>query len=397
MKRIRRFFTEYLALNLFIFSCVGILSFVVLNVSFFDPFTEAFKDFTLTDLYYSKIKSRNHIYDGPVVLVNVENRSREELSFLLKRIEEGKPKVVGLDVIFRERQGDGDSLLRNALLTLSMPVVYGYVADFDSSSGSLKTHEFFHRQKQGYVNLQGDDKENTTVRYYYPVFQKQQAFTTLVLQEYDAGILEKRNWIQEKRREIHYWGNLANFRYHNFDELMHPLFDISELRNKILILGYLGSGQGRNNSRLDEDKLFTPLNDQLSGRSYPDMYGSIIHANILRMVLENDVIKVVPFWRVLFVSFIIAWLFLPVMCGLFFKGDVWFNAAGTAVQLVGSIFVVFISVLIYRYTNTKFDPGLLTTVLVLLPTFINLYEAFLLFLKEKLKLPIRSRFLTQEH
>jgi hypothetical protein len=397
MKRIRRFFTEYLFLNLFIFCNVGILSFFVLNFSFFDPFTEAFKDFTLTDLYYSKIKNRNYIYDGPVVLINVENRSREELSFLLQRIEEGKPRVVGLDVIFRDRQADADSLLRNALKALSMPVVYGYVADFDSAAGAIKSHSYFTGPEQGYVNLQGHDKENTTVRYYYPVFQKQRAFTTALLHEYDAGLLQKGEWAKEKPHEIHYWGNLANFRYHNFEEIMNPLFDLSQFQDKILILGYLGSGLGRNASRLDEDKLFTPLNEQLSGRSYPDMYGSVIHANILRMIFDKDLIKVVPFWRVLFVSFIIVWFFLPVMCGLFFKGDVWFNAVGTAIQLLGSILVVFLSVLLYRYTNTKFDPGLLTTVLVLLPTFINLYEAFLLFLKEKLKLPIQSRFLTQEH
>lgn len=397
MKGIRRFFTEYLVLNLFIFGCVGLLSFVVLNLSFFDPFTEAFRDFTLTDLYYSKIKNRDNIYDGPVALVNVENKSREELSYLFHRIEEGKPKVVGLDVIFKERQSDADSLLRNALIGFSMPVVYGSIADFDSSAGSINTHTYFHTQQQGFVNLQGEDKENTTVRYYYPVYKQKEAFTTKLLKEYDSNLLLQENWLQEKPREIHYWGNLANFRYYNFDELMNPSFDLEQLKDKIIIVGYLGAAQGRSNSKLDEDKLFTPLNDQLSGRSYPDMYGSVIHANILRMVLDKDIIKVVPAWREFLVSFIAIWFFLPVMCGLFFKGDVWFNAVGTFVQLAGSMFVVFVSVLLYRYTNTKFDPGLLTTALVLLPTFINLYEAFLLFLKEKLKFRIRSRFLTQSH
>ncbi|MBS4065969.1 MAG: hypothetical protein KGZ74_15525, partial [Chitinophagaceae bacterium] len=95
MKWLKRFFTEYLALNLFIFVCVWLLSLLVLNVSFFDPFTEAFRDFSLTDLYYQKIKDRNGIYKGPLVLINAENKNRKELSFLLEKIQQSNPRTVG--------------------------------------------------------------------------------------------------------------------------------------------------------------------------------------------------------------------------------------------------------------------------------------------------------------
>lgn len=170
-------------------------------------------------------------------------------------------------------------------------------------------------------------------------------------------------------------------------------FDVTQLKNKIVLLGYLGIPSQRADMRLDEDKLFTPLNARLSGRSYPDMYGLVIHANILRMALEKDHIKVIPKWVTGLLSFFIIWLILPIMGGLFFKGDLWFNSVGTLFQLVGSLLIVFLTLLCYTYLNIKFDPGLLLACLVLLPTFINLYEALLNFLKHKMKIPITSAFL----
>jgi hypothetical protein len=111
------------------------------------------------------------------------------------------------------------------------------------------------------------------------------------------------------------------------------------------------------------------------------------------MILEDDFVKVMPRFAVMFISFVLTWLILPLMCRLFFKGDLWFNPIGTIIQLTGSIVAVLITVLVYRFLNVKFDPGLFIACLVLLPTFINLYEAFLKLVRYKLKIPIRSAFL----
>ena len=102
----KKFFAEYLLLNLFIFGCVSLLSLVILNFSIFDPFTEAFHDFTLTDLYYNKVQDKNKIYNKNLVLINVENKSRKELAYLVQQIQEGNPKVVALDIIFAQRKNE---------------------------------------------------------------------------------------------------------------------------------------------------------------------------------------------------------------------------------------------------------------------------------------------------
>ena len=388
----KKFFAEYLLLNLFIFGCVSLLSLFILNFSIFDPFTEPFRDFTLTDLYYTKVQDKNKIYNKNLVLINVENKSRKELAFLLQHIQQGEPKVVGLDIIFAQRKNDDDSLLSQALQTHNN-YIFGYAADFENEQASVYNDSFFTGQKDGYINVAGEYAEFSTIRYYHPFNNKQEAFTSSIIKKFDSTVYQQLQQKHNNQTEIHYYGNLANFNYFDFDEVMDEGFDVDQLKDKIVLLGYLGLPTQRAKARLDEDKLFTPLNERLSGRSYPDMYGLVVHANILRMVLEQDHIKVISKWITAVLSFLIVWLILPIIGSLFFKGDLWFNSVGTLMQLLGSLLVVFLTLLSYTYLNIKFDPGLLLACLVLLPTFINLYEAFLNFLKHKLTIPIPSPFL----
>ncbi|MEJ8842526.1 CHASE2 domain-containing protein [Lacibacter sp. H375] len=393
----RKFFGEYLLLNLFIFGCVSLLSLVIINFSIFDPFTEAFRDFTLTDLYYNKVQDKNKIYNKNLVLINVENKSRKEIAFLLQQIQEGNPKVVALDIIFAQRKNEDDSLLQTAFNSHDNYVL-GYSANFENQLESIYTDSFFIKARDGYINVAGEHAEFSTIRYYYPFYQKQEAFTSSILKKFNPIIYQQLKNKRNNQTEIHYYGNMSNFNYFDFDEVMDDDFDVTQLKNKIILLGFLGIPSQRGTAMLDEDKLFTPLNARLSGRSYPDMYGSLIHANILRMILENDHIRVIPKWVTAVLSFLLIWLTLPIICGLFFKGDLWFNSVGTLLQLTGSVLVVFLTLLTYTYFNIKFDPGLLLACLVLLPTFINLYEALLNFLRHKLKIPFHSAFLgTNKH
>ncbi|MFT3846834.1 MAG: CHASE2 domain-containing protein [Lacibacter sp.] len=395
MSFIRKLFTEYLLLNLFIFGCISLLSLTVINTSFFDPFTAAFEDFSLTDLYYTKVKDRNSIYNGPIVLINAEDKDRSEIALLLQQIQTGKPKVTALDILFAQRKNETDSLLK-AELDLHNNYVFGYISDFENEQKTVYTDSFFTHERNGYVNMVGENTEYSTIRHYFPFYNNQESFTSAIIKKFDSTIYQRLLNRGKRKTEIHYTGNLSNFTYYDFDEVVNPGFNTTVLQNKIILVGYLGMPGTRSISKTDEDKQFTPLNEKLSGRSYPDMYGCVIHANILHMIIEDDFVFSVPGWAMAVISFIIIWLLLPVFCGLFFKGDLWFNTIGTIIQLVGSVFIVTLSILFYRYLDTRFDPGLLTACLVLLPTFINLYEAFLKFLCFKLKIRFHSAFLGKE-
>jgi hypothetical protein len=103
---------EYFLINIFSFICIGLIALFLLNFSLFDPFKLAFKDFSLTDVYYTSMINKNQIYNGPLVIVNIENKTRAELAFLLEKLQEGRPKVIGVDIIFPDRKDSSDALLK---------------------------------------------------------------------------------------------------------------------------------------------------------------------------------------------------------------------------------------------------------------------------------------------
>ena len=77
-----------------------ILAGIVVNLSFLNPFKEAFKDFSFTDIYYSE-KIQETTLPKDIILINIEDRNRFELGLLLESVLAENPKVIGLDAIFR--------------------------------------------------------------------------------------------------------------------------------------------------------------------------------------------------------------------------------------------------------------------------------------------------------
>lgn len=388
-------FLEYFIVNLFVFAGIGLLSIVLFNVSVFNPFTEAFKDFTLTDIFYTKIVNQSRIYNGPLVLINVENKSRQEIAFLLQRLEEGKPKVVGLDIIFPDKKDSASDEMLKQTFAHYDNIVFPYIASFDSTVEEAKNNEYFQTKATAFVNLIGENREFSTIRYYYPVYNNIPQFTTAVIQMYDpskATALLKR----DKKTEIKYYGNVQNFKYNTFDEVMNPAFNPGTLKDKIVLLGYLGTADG-NSVAVDEDKFFTPLNPRLSGRSYPDMYGTLLHANILRMALDADYIYSFPTWLNWLLAFFLSWIIIPIFIRWWVHKGVWFHLYTMLLQLVVSILFVFLTILLYAKANIKIESSAVLVSVLLLGDFILFYDSIVQYFKRKLKWNFHSKFFEGEH
>ena len=395
-KKRKKYSLEYLIINLFVFVGIWLLSFVVFNVSLFDQFTQAFRDFTLTDIYYSQILNKNKIYKGPLVLINIENKNREEIAFLLQRLEEGKPKVVALDLIFPDKKDSASDELLKQTLHQYNNLVLPYIAAFDKNTIETKNNEFFQVKSTAFVNLVGEHREYSTVRYYCPIYNNIPSFTTAVIQMYDplkAALLLKRG---QQKTEIRYFGNLQNFAYQTFDEVMNPSFNPDALKDKIVLIGYMGLENGKTNP-LDEDKFFTPLNPQLSGRSHPDMYGSVMNANIIRMALDKDHIYAFPSWLNWTLAFMLSWVLLPMFVRWYVHKAVWFHLFTMFIQLLFSIFFVFFTIWLYALANIKIESSAVLIAILLMGDFLLFYDHLVKFLKYKLKWNFHSKFLEGGH
>lgn len=295
-KRTKLLLKDSVLCTLFSFLLIYLLSFIVINLSFFNPLKKAVKDFSFLDVYYAENFNSNNEINKDIVLVNIEQRNRFELSQLIESISNSNPKVIGLDIIFRDKKESfSDSILANVINQEN--IITSYIIEKDNI---ITNHNIFNdKQESGFVNFNFDNK-TSIIRGFKGIVSKNNvdyfSFPTIISKKVLGTKFESNNYIKKLKNQlsIKFYGNLDSFINFDFDELM-ALEDKSILNNKIVLLGYIGTPTG--NKYDVEDKHFTPLNKVTAGKSIPDMFGVVIHANILHMLINNDFIfRVSNFW-----------------------------------------------------------------------------------------------------
>jgi hypothetical protein len=114
-----------------------------------------------------------------------------------------------------------------------------------------------------------------------------------------------------------------------------------------------------------EDKFFTPLNKSVAGRANPDMFGPVIHANTIIMILNGDYIDELDNWQ----KFAIASLLCILTVALFIVMDnklpIWYDALSVLVQIVQILLISGMVVWIFLISNMKLDLTLSMAVIAL--------------------------------
>lgn len=281
-----------------IFTCY-LLSLLFFNTSFFNPLSKALEDFSFLDVYYAERLGPKQNIDTDIILINVEHKTRNELALALQKVLKSRPKVVGFDVILKAFEKTAADTVLAELLNQKNVVSTSMV---QSDGSQVTNHPFFNTDgTSGFANFNFNSK-SSVVREFTGINNLngtiQNAFTVALAKKY----FSEKDWNANKMeakiakaRVINYQGGLDHYMNFTVDELM-KLEDKVLLTNKIVLFGYLGAPT--NNTFDIEDKHFTPLNKITAGKSVPDMYGLVIHANILNMLITNSFMyKISRFWR----------------------------------------------------------------------------------------------------
>jgi CHASE2 domain-containing sensor protein len=385
--------TEYFIINAFVFALMGLLC-LLFNSRLFRPFTRPFRDVALTDLYYSTMLKKQ-VYNDSIIIVNIEHRSRHEMAGMIDSIQQYKPKVLALDIVFSQKEDTGSAYLWEVFRKYDN-YVFSYKGAFARNEKEVISDPWLVQAKGGYVNMAGVDKEHSTVRFFYPYYNGQTAFTTAIMKAYDSSLTAQFNMAKDERWQIRYYGGDSAFKKIDYHTIMHGKLDSQLIKNHIVLFGYMGIEPGSGNKTqvytIDEDRLFTPLNTQLTGRSYPDMYGVAVHANILRMMLDKDYTRVVPRWILWMIAFLLGWILVPVFTRWYIQKGMWFHPLTRLVQLLLGIVAVCISLLLYRYGNIKAEPAVFLITIFFIVDLILFYGAFVKFLRKRWGINVSSMF-----
>lgn len=352
-----------------------ILAGIVVNLSFLNPFKEAFKDFSFTDIYYAE-KIQESSISKDIILINIENRNRFELALLLESVLAENPKVVGLDAIFRSpKDSMSDSYLaaqlQNSKVVSAMNI---------ESNQVVRSHESFQPASENFINISFDLKSKVVRT--FETFHRNESkvdtsFAAKIAGNYDVELPYEK---LQKPQFIKYSGNYKSFIHFGFDEFM-TLTDKQIIKDKIVLLGYLGVPLG--NTFDVEDKFFTPLNEGTSGKSLPDMFGVVIHANILKIFLENDFIHKLPKGILWLLNFGSVFFFMIFSLKLEKKGEIYNRTFKWFVLFSYTAFLLYVHLVFYS-KDMYIDVFSIIGLTGIAANMFIFYVYFLKFLKSKI-------------
>ena len=295
-----------------------------------------------------------------------------------------------MDVYFASRNDEyADSLLKQAIFkaeSITRVVHAGVLGQKGEQWVYQKSNDvFFTTKSPSYINLmQAESKP--TIRYFEPFKksegQELESFSAAVVKAFDAEKYEELKKRHKKKEYIHYVGNQEKFNVLDY-RMLDSTFDVrAAFENKIVLLGFLGDTL--NMSYDIEDKFFTPLNDKYLGRSIPDMYGLVIHANIIEMMLREHYLNAPPYWLVGVLSLVFVILHVWAFVYFYVKKHIWFHLVAKILQLITAGLIVYISLYLHETWRIILDTNLFTLPVVLLVDVLYFYDGLVKFLHKKL-------------
>lgn len=338
------------------------LYFIPQNFDFLNPVGQALQDLDLTDMVFSKFRDEQKFsVDTSIVIVNIGNETREGIARIVRNINRYSPKVVGVDAFFRmPKDRYADSLLADAFQSTQNLVLVSKVAFKSSDERAFDTLEtsdpmFMKGVRTGYANLVVDQQRSfmtcreTTLQERY-AGKVEPSFALAIANVFAPSMAATGRQRPEGIESINFRGKETSFYLVDADMALDSTADLSIVTDKAVILGFMGASLG---TASFEDNFFTPLNEHYVGRSFPDMYGCVVHANILSMILHKNYIERMPFWWSIIVGFIVLVANVMFFTYMYTKYESWYDVIAVSTQLLESLAMLFLIVFVFSNYDYK--------------------------------------------
>ncbi|OGU17643.1 MAG: hypothetical protein A2X61_02175 [Ignavibacteria bacterium GWB2_35_12] len=287
--------------------------FVIFQVDFLNQLNNQIQDFQINDIVFSRLKDRDAVEpDTNIVIVNIGELKRDKIAEQINIINRFEPKVVAVDVAFSKVKGDEmDRPLADAFSKVKKLVLVSRLS-YDKEKDKIelvKSIPLFTQYAQcGFANFI-DEEDFRTVRKFSPREYANKdpvmAFSVKVAElyyPYAVKMLFDRN---NESEIIYFERNLNKYKVIDCEEVFNKRDSFSYVKGKIVLFGYLGPDV---KTLSTEDNFYTPMNSNYIGKSYPDMYGVAVHANIISMLLNGRYIYAMSDNYVLILTIVLTYL-----------------------------------------------------------------------------------------
>ncbi len=380
---LRKLLLESALATMLVFGVMGVFVALPLNLEALQPLESAISNFDMMDIYYSKLNATEGKFSKNVVIVNIGDADRKEIGNLIDFISIGEPAAIGVDVFFEKpRHTYGDTLLSNVIQSNPNVVMAAYVDE--EKTAYIESDSLFRSAHSGFTNFIGVDARYSTIRYFRPKVEHEQAFSVAISHQVNPEATDAFLMSSDKKQAINYIGNYHSFLMFEKDEVLGLSIDPEVFNDKVVLLGYLGN---RINDQYNvEDRFYTPLNERVTGRSVPDMNGVVIHANIIEMILTKNWVTLMPSGLKYGVSIVITYLHVLLFMFLIIKWNLYFDALAKILQVLSTLILLYLVFMAYHYLNYRIyiTPALVGVALAVDVLFI--YEAIVNTLYKRFKI-----------
>ncbi len=322
---------------------------VFYNIDFLDPVQNFIQDLQLSDVYFSKFRDLGAIKkDTNIVIVNIGYLNREGIAEELDIVNRYKPKVIGIDAFFLNRKTakldtplvDAMSRVKNLVLTSK---IAGYDEVQDKFDTLVTSNEIFNKYaKTGFANFPNEEEFVKTTRRFVPVVDlakgKEYSFAVRIVKDYDSVAFAKLLKRDNESEIINFRRNLDKYTVLDVDDVFGKSDSLAFLKGKIILLGFVGPDTS---TKVSQDNFITPMNRQYIGKAFPDMYGVVIHANIISMLLDGHYINSMPYWLTTAITVLLIYLLMEILLFIRYKYEEWYEAVELLV-LTGFLFGTFL-------------------------------------------------------
>lgn len=379
--RLKDYLIHALGCTVFIYAMLGLIFWLPVQFEGLNPLSDALSDFEVTDIIFSRIKEPAAA-DTSIVIVNFGELPTEGMADLVDRIAADKPRVIGIDAIFNNPKRDpyADSLLEAAFSRVDN-LVLACKADgwnekaqmFDSVVGPIA--RFRQHARLGFANFITEELEyGNTCRDFTPqlklkggkpLYGLATEMCRIAYPEAAQKALNRNNEVET----INYARRESGYYYLDWQQVLDPEVQFN-FRDKVVFMGFMGRQNG-DPSILD--KFFTPLNDKYAGRSIPDMYGVVVHANIFSQIKEQTFINIWPNYLGLLLGFVLVYTNVFGFYLINTKLPAWYDLLTKTIQFFESILLLYIVLVVFYYQSLHIDLTIAIGALVLSGDLLEVY------------------------
>ena len=114
----------------------------------------------------------------------------------------------------------------------------------------------------------------------------------------------------------------------------------------------------------------------MGGRANPDMFGLVVHANIVSMILEEDYINTIGEGTRYLIAFLVCLLTVALFILIDRNLPVWFDALSVTIQLIELLLISFFIIFAFSSWNLKLDLTVAIGVSALVGPCYDIFKSF---------------------